>query len=94
MMRIHVTESDDQVVLAIEGRLAEPFVSELRAAWRTARDARPERQVVADVGNVTCVDRAGRVLLQSMYANGVHFLRAGMAMQDILEQIMETQRCG
>ena len=55
--------------------------------------ARPGHQISVDLKNVTCVDRAGKYLLQMMYRSGVPFLRAGLGVQDILEQIMEQPEC-
>jgi hypothetical protein len=49
--------------------------------------------IVIDLKNITCIDRAGRSLLQQMYRNGAGFLAAGIATQDILEQIVEQQEC-
>lgn len=90
-MKIEIREAGDQVVLQVEGRLAGAFVPELEDCWRAARSAQPDRKVSVDLKNVTCVDRAGRYLLQSMHRSGVPFLRAGLAVQDILEQIMLEQ---
>ena len=93
MMKIEIREAGDQVVLQVEGRLAGAFAGELESCWHATRDAHPERKISVDLKNVTCVDRAGRYLLQMMHRNGVPFLRAGMAVQDILEQIMEQPEC-
>jgi len=43
-----------------------------------------------DLSDVTCVDHAGRRLLQSMHRGGVKFTGARLAIQDILEQIAEV----
>ena len=93
MMKIQVNERGDQLTLEVEGRLAGVFVPELEHCWRSALANRPDRAVLVDLKHVTCVDRAGRSLLQSMHCGGVVFLRAGIAIQDILEQIMEEQEC-
>jgi anti-anti-sigma regulatory factor len=93
MMKIEIQEAGDQVVLHVAGRLAGAFAAELENCWRTTRAAQPERKISVDLKNVTCVDRAGRYLLQMMHRNGVPFLRAGLAVQDILEQIMEQPEC-
>jgi len=86
-------ELDDQLVFQVEGRLAGAFVPELENCWQAARATQPDRKIAVDLKNVTCVDRAGRYLLQLMHGNGVAFLRAGLAVQDILEQIMEQPAC-
>ena len=93
MMKIQMTEFDDQLTLQVEGRLAGAFVPELEACWQSARANQPNRKIAVDLKSVTCIDRAGRSLLQLMYRNGVGFLRAGLAVQDILEQVMETPEC-
>lgn len=92
-MKIQTKELADQVVLEIEGRLAGAYVPELEICWQAVRSNRPNRTISVDLKNVTCIDRAGRHLLQAMHGSGVHFLRAGLAIQDILEQVMENHEC-
>jgi anti-anti-sigma regulatory factor len=93
MMKIQTKEFDDQLILQVEGRLAGAFVPELEDCWQAARANQPNRKISVDLKSVTCVDRAGRCLLQLMHSNGVGFLRAGLAIQDILEQVMEQPEC-
>jgi hypothetical protein len=93
MMKIQMNEFDDLLVLQVEGRLAGAFVPELENCWRAARAGTPGRKVSVDLKSVTCIDRAGRCLLQLMHSEGVGFLRAGLAVQDILEQITGQAEC-
>jgi anti-anti-sigma regulatory factor len=93
MMKIQANDLGDRLILEVEGRLAGVFVPELEQCWRSALATRPDRTVQVDLKHVTCVDRAGRSLLQSMHCGGVVFLRAGIAIQDILEQIIQEQEC-
>ena len=93
MMKIQVKELDDQLILQVEGRLAGAFVPELENCWQAARANQPGRKISVDLKSVTCIDRNGRYLLQSMHNHGVGFLRAGLAVQDILEQVMEQPEC-
>jgi anti-anti-sigma regulatory factor len=93
MMKIQADERDDRLILLVEGRLAGDFVPELERCWQAARSKQPQRKILVDLKSVTCVDRAGRSLLQMMYGNGVDFQRAGLALQDILEQIMGQPEC-
>jgi len=87
MMKIQVQELDDQLILLVEGKLYGAYVPELESCWRNARSKRPGRRIVLDLKNITCIDRAGRYLLQLMHSDGVVFQRAGLAVQDILEQV-------
>jgi anti-anti-sigma regulatory factor len=92
MMKIQMRELDDQLVLQIEGRLAGAFVPVLENCWEAARISHPGRKIAVDLKSVTCIDRSGRYLLQLMHNRGVGFLGAGLAVQDILEQVM-TRDC-
>jgi anti-anti-sigma regulatory factor len=93
MMKIQMREVGDQLILQVEGRLAGAFVPELENCWQNARAGQPSRKISVDLKSVTCVDRAGRYLLQLMHSHGVGFLRAGLAIQDVLEQVMEQPGC-
>lgn len=93
MMKIQLQESGGELTMQIEGRLAGAFVPELESCWRSARVKQPDQTISLDLKNVTCVDRAGRYLLQLMHESGVHFLRASLSLQDILEQIAEKPEC-
>ena len=93
MMKIQTKEVDGQLTLHVEGRLAGAFVPELENCWQAARASQPNWKISVDLKSVTCIDRAGRSLLQLMHRNGVAFLRAGLPIQDILEQVMETPEC-
>ena len=85
-----MNEIDGQLVLQVEGRLAGTFELELlKDFWQATRVKQPNRKISIDLKSVTCIDQAGRRLLQSMHGNGVDFLGAGLATQDILEQVME-----
>lgn len=93
MMKIQMQESAGELTMQIEGRVAGAFVPELENCWQAARVKQPNQNISLDLRNVTCVDRAGRNLLQLMHESGVHFVRASLAIQDILEQIAEKPEC-
>ena len=73
--------------------MAGAFVPELEDCWQAVRANQPNRKISVDLKSVACIDRAGRSLLHLMHSNGIGFLRAGLAIQDILEQVMETPEC-
>ena len=87
MMKIETKHARGQLILQVEGRLAGAFVPELERCWQAARAAQPDRKISLDLKSVTCVDVAGRQLLQSMHDGGVDFRGAKMATQDILDQL-------
>jgi anti-anti-sigma regulatory factor len=91
MMKIQMKEVDGVLILQVEGRLAGAFVPELESCWQAARADQPGRTISVDLKGVTCIDRSGRYLLQLMHGSGVGFLRAGLAVQDVLEQVMAQE---
>jgi len=93
MMKVRINEAANQLTLEVEGRLAGAFVPELENCWRLASANQGGRKISVDLKNVTCVDRAGRYLLQLMHGCRVTFVGAGLATQDILEQLMEQPEC-
>jgi anti-anti-sigma regulatory factor len=89
MMKVEKQEDNGQLILQVEGRLIGAYVAELETCWRSEREKDPGRAIAVDLKSVTCVDRAGRYLLLLMHTSGVRFVRAGMAVQDIVEQISD-----
>ena len=86
-MKIQFDDQGELLVLRVEGRLAGAYVPELECAWNSARSSDPRQKLALDLKGVTCVDRAGRHLLQLMHNQGVEFRRPGIALQDILDEI-------
>ena len=92
-MKTQTKDLDGQLTLHVEGRWARTSVPELENSWQAARASQPRRKIAVDFNSVTYIDRAGRSVLQLMHSNGVGFLRAGLGIQDIPEQLMETPEC-
>jgi anti-anti-sigma regulatory factor len=91
MIRIRVHEAEEQLTIHVEGQLAGIFTNELERCWR-CMDAGTYGKVVLDLDGVIHIDRAGRDLLRSMHRNGVRFAGARLAMQDVLDEVMEVDR--
>ena len=87
MIKIHVNDGAQGRVLRVEGRLSGAFAAELESCWRRCHDP----HVSVDLSSVTCVDREGRRLLRAMHRDGVQFVRAGLSVQDVLEEVMEEE---
>jgi hypothetical protein len=87
MLRITVEQKADKVILHLEGKLAGPWVHELRSLWIHLEPLRNERMMVADLLRTTYLDVAGRNLLSEMYHQGVEFQAAGPLIAHIVEEI-------
>jgi hypothetical protein len=78
MMKIQTQDSGDVTTFRVEGRLAGAWVPELEACWHDAAREHPERQISVDLAGVTCVDLAGRYLLEWMHRSGVAIVGQGL----------------
>ena len=87
MLRITVTTHPDGTTLALEGRLAGPWVDELRASWRSLVGTRDARSVRVDLDAVTFIDTAGKALLWAMHEQGAVLAASGCMTRAILEEI-------
>src|SRR5512146_576605 len=87
MLRITVEQKADKVVLHLEGKLAGPWVHELRSLWTHLEPLRNKRKMAADLLRTTFLDVAGRNLLSEIHHRGVEFEAAGPLIAHIVEEI-------
>ena len=74
-MRITIQEGEKGVTLKIEGRAAEPVVSELDRAWQQLANSLGSRRLSVDLRGVTFMDATGRHLLAEIHnKTGADFL--------------------
>ena len=60
MLRITTSIRPDGTTVALEGRLAGPWVDELRASWRSLATTRDASSIRVDLDAVTFIDTAGK----------------------------------
>jgi len=87
VLKITITETPEELRWILQGRLAEPWVTEVKATWKEARRTREGRHWVVDLTNVTCVGKGGEELLQSMSNEGAQFIASGFYIKDVLEEL-------
>jgi len=73
--------------LKLSGKVAGPWVRELRQAWDEVIGRYPTKPVQVDLGEVGYVDPEGRHLLASMFEEGAVFVNARLLTKYILEQV-------
>jgi len=73
MLKITAIDSDQRLTLALEGRLVDPWVSELKRSWMDAQSAKGERTIVVDLKDVTAISQRGENLLFQMMSEGATF---------------------
>jgi anti-anti-sigma regulatory factor len=87
MLRITTHDVPGCLTFQLEGKLAGPWVQELKDCWqKTLADHR--RPVVrVDLRGVTFLDAAGKEVLAALHARGAEFVAAGCAMKAIVAEV-------
>ena len=81
MPKIDTIESASEILLALQGRLAGPWVDELESQWRRVQAKAGERRIAIDLSGVTGIDGAARYLLQLMRVRSVRLVGASIAIR-------------
>jgi anti-anti-sigma regulatory factor len=87
MLRITVIDTPTEQRWVLQGRLTEPWVSEVRSNWKNSRDARRGKTSVVDLNDVTFVDNAGERLLQALMRMGVACIARGVYVKAVMEEL-------
>ena len=78
MLKITVIENGKKQCLIVEGKLAEPCVSELESAWNHVRLASGNRPILVDLSGVTLINSRGEAALMAMVAEGARLTAKGL----------------
>lgn len=92
---LKITRQQDPVLdgfsLVLEGRLAGPWVEELRVYCQCVCDAQePCRRI--DLTGVTFIDADGKLLLTQLWQQGVELRAAGCLTRCLVEEITKAGR--
>ena len=91
MLKITVRIEGGIIILALEGRLAGPWVKELELCWRTADGVERNHHVRVDLSSVTFIDEEGKYLLKRMYREGADLAASGCLNKCIVEGIRQAE---
>ena len=92
MLRITRISEPNTITLKLEGKLAGPWVEELLKTWRSVAEAAQGEALVADLNDVTFIDRSGERLLARMHAAGTALVAEGTYMSQRLQRITGKKR--
>ena len=89
MLKISVkdNESQKQLLLEVEGRLAGPWVEELERSWQTERQRATSEGIRVRLAHVTFIDDAGKELLSTMFQAGTKLEGSGCMVRAIIARI-------
>jgi anti-anti-sigma regulatory factor len=86
-MRITRISEPHTITLKLEGKLAGAWVEELQKAWRSIKETAGNQALVADLNDVTFIDKPGERLLAQMHAAGTALVAEGTYMSQRLLRI-------
>ena len=81
MLRITTEKRRGKTVLAVEGRLAGPWVGTLEQCWRELHAASPSEKFHIDLCGVSFIDAAGKVSVTSAPPPGNTSMRKSRTVQ-------------
>jgi putative NIF3 family GTP cyclohydrolase 1 type 2 len=87
MLRITITETLSEQKWTLEGRLVQPWVSELKSCWTRTETARQERRCVVDLTAVTFIDRSGEKVLTELSKEGADLIATGVYTRHVVHNI-------
>jgi ABC-type transporter Mla MlaB component len=73
MLKITALDNGEQRTLVLEGKLVEPWVTELKNSWIELRHASEPQEVLIDLKDVTAISQTGENLLFQMMREGATF---------------------
>ncbi len=87
MLRISYSPTKTGQQWTLCGRLAGPWVKELRSCWEDTRQIAAGSQDVVDLTAVTFIDESGERLLSDMNDAGVTFLARGVETRHVIDNL-------
>ena len=87
MLRISYSDAGAEKRWKLFGRLAGPWVDELRTCWQRVGELTPQSRAVVDLSGVTFIDEAGERLLSQMLRAGVGFVAPGVETKHLVENL-------
>jgi anti-anti-sigma regulatory factor len=87
VMKITAQNNRTPATLKVEGKLAGPWVNELEKTWLNITTGDQEREVVADLSDVTFIDSRGWDLLERMAESGAELEAHGMLPRYVIGEI-------
>ncbi len=93
MLRITTIETAGQRKLVLEGKLVEPWVTELKKAWQEGNQSLNGHQLVIDLCNVTIISPQAEMILLEMKREGAQFVCDGILNKHLVRQIERKCKC-
>jgi hypothetical protein len=92
MLRVSFSDTAGGQRWSLYGRLAGPWVDELRSCWRQLRARAPRAPAIIDLKDVTYIDESGEELLSEMQTAGAAFVASGVENKHLLACLKDKDK--
>ena len=89
MLKITTHSTPTATRIALEGRLAGPWVEEFERCWNETKKV-VGGSLVVDLTGVTYIEQRGKTLLARMWREGAELLAAGCCTKSIVDDIRKA----
>lgn len=86
MLKITIHHEATAVRLQVEGKLAGPWVNELKTCWNSIASG---CGLLVDLSATTLIDAEGKALLAEMHRRGARLVATGLMTQAIITELTE-----
>jgi anti-anti-sigma regulatory factor len=93
MFRISMVDTPAQRRLVVEGKLSDPWVTELRTTCKSAMRDLEGRKLVIDLSSLTVISREGEDAIVDLMKEGAKFSCAGVLTRHVLKRLARRCRC-
>ena len=87
MLKITVTDSDDEQRWSLQGQLVGQWAAELESTWREAHHIVGTRRCIVDLIEVTSIDRSGEAILAEIMSQGAEFISGDVYTEHLLRNL-------
>lgn len=94
MLKITTHTETHSTTLQLEGRLAGPWVGELKRCWLSTVSNRTKHPLSVDLSAVTYIDAEGKELLNKIYQAGAELVASGCLTSCVVREITQVVRSG
>ena len=93
-LRITIAETVTEQRWTLEGRLVQPWVSELKSNWARTGTTRREHKYVVDLTGVTFIDKSGEKALAALFKEGAELVATGCYTRHVVHNIEKKKSNG
>jgi len=92
MLKISIHDTPNRRRLVIEGKLVDPWASELTTVWQQATVDLNGRELVVDVKALTAITQDGENVLLGLMKEGARFRSSGVFTKQVLKRLARKIR--